>query len=88
MYLNWYGTSVKYYKVWDTKVGKVLYRITVILRVVNYSLIVVQQVNDEKKLIFQLLLKNKKFEPIIEKKIHEGSNKEDVMNPKSWEDEE
>lgn len=41
MYLNWYGTSVKYYKVWDTKVGKVLYRITVILRVVNYSLIVV-----------------------------------------------
>ena len=41
MYLNWYGTSVKYYKVWDTKVGKVLYRINVILRVVNYSPIVV-----------------------------------------------
>ena len=88
MYLNWYGTSVKYYKVWDTKVGKVLYRINVILRVVNYSPIVVQLVDDKKKLIFQLLLKNKKFEPIIEKKIHEGSNKEDIMNPNSWEDEE
>lgn len=58
-----YGIGVKGYTLWDPMSRKVLYSKDVIFREVNPSPIVVQQKEEEKKLVFQLQLEIEKVEP-------------------------
>ena len=70
-----HGVGVKGYKLWDLMVKRVLYSINVIFREVNLAPIVVQLIEDKKKLVVHLPPRIENVKPKNEQEVDDGFEK-------------